>query len=338
MSGRPPLERMTGERMQCIGRPRHVDPEARSRSEPRRQRHVVAEQVRQPANDRQAEAHAAGCPGRVAPALHLIELLEYPVAMFRRNADARIDDLDRNVCAAPPCADHDAAARRVAHRVSDEIANHPFEEGRVAVDGEPRGCAAQDEPLRRRLRLEFRDDAREERRQRDARAFGRKRAGLEPRQIEQLRELRLERIDGVLDVADQRPPGNVTRARRKGRRVQPERVQRLPQVVACRREQLALGAIGRLGRSARFVRGACLARKPRDEVGVFIADGERARQNVVQVVPEGEHESQDDGHHQRRERMHRIGDQRFAQDQRNQCGNDKAIERWLVDGGEIEAA
>ena len=180
--------------------------------------------------------------------------------------------------------------------------------------------------------------AREQRRQRDAGALRCERTGLELRQVEQLRELRLQRVDGALDIADQRSPWRVARARREYRRIQPQRMQRLPQVVACGRKQLALGAIRGLGGSARFVRRARLALEPIDQVDVFVTDGQRPRQHVVEVMPERQNESEHDAHDQRGERMDVIGDQRLAQDQRHQCRDHEPVERRLVHGREIEAA
>jgi hypothetical protein len=100
------------------------------------------------------------------------------------------------------------------------------------------------------------------------------RAGLELRQVEQLRELRLESKDGVLDIADQRLPRGFARPCREGCRIEAKSVQRLPQVVACRCEQLALGAVGRFRGGTRFLCGARLAFESVDEIDVFVANCE----------------------------------------------------------------
>src|SRR6185437_14530465 len=108
------------------------------------------------------------------------------------------------------------------------------------------------------LRREFRTDAREERPERDFRALGNERTGVEARQVDQLRELDLQRAGRRLDVCDERAPLGVAGASGERRNVQPERVQRLAQIVAGGGKQLALRAVRRFRRGSRIERASRL--------------------------------------------------------------------------------
>ena len=77
------------------------------------------------------------------------------------------------------------------------------------------------------------------------------RAGVEPRQVEQLREECFERLDRRVDARDQRRHVRVARLGRERGGEEAHRVQRLAQVVARGGEELALGAVRGLGGGAR---------------------------------------------------------------------------------------
>ena len=100
---------------------------------------------------------------------------------------------------------------------------------------------------RRGLWRELVANAREQRTERHFAALGRERSCVEPRQVDQLRELDFERIRRRFDVRDEWPPFGIACARGKRRDVQAERVQRLAQVVARRGKELALRAVRGLG-------------------------------------------------------------------------------------------
>ena len=93
---RPAVVRRTHPEVRRAGRARRDDGEARPAADARRHFDPVLEQRRQAAHDREAEAHARvhAVAARVAD---LVELLEDPRMVFRRDADARVDDVDRDV-------------------------------------------------------------------------------------------------------------------------------------------------------------------------------------------------------------------------------------------------
>ena len=153
-----------------------------------------------------------------------------------------------------------------------------------------------------------------------------------------MRELQLQRIRGGFHVIDERSPLGTAGARRQRRDVEPERVQRLAQVVACSGEQLAFRPVGGFCGCAGVDRAARPVLELADQVDVFVADDERARQDVVQPVTEAEDERKHDAHHPGDEQMHGVADDRDPHDQRHERGKHETVERRLVDGGEIEAA
>ena len=111
---------------------------------------VAAEELREPPRDREPEPGAALHRIAARTGVHLLELLEDARLIARRDADAGVDDLQRDprrdarratarasagssgVCrrgerlaesrrADEPRANRDAAGRRVLHRVADEV-------------------------------------------------------------------------------------------------------------------------------------------------------------------------------------------------------------------------
>ena len=248
----------------------------------------------------------------------LVELLEDARLMFAGDANARVDDVDRDLDATQPGSDQHAAGLGITYRVRDQIAHDALEQRGIAAHRDPGGGGAQRKSLGVGLRLEFRDDAREQRRDGDAYACRVQRARFEARQIEQLFELPFERGHGALHAADQRSPFGFGCARGQRRDVEPDRVQRLPQVVARRGQELALGAIGGLGGGTRVMCGARLALELLDEVDVLVTHCQRSGQHVIQLMPEGENEAQHDRHHERRVQVNLVAFQRDAHDKRNQ--------------------
>ena len=85
-------------------------------------------------------------------------------------------------------------------------------------------------------------------------------------------------------------------------------------------------------------RHACLSLELGDEVGVLVANRERTGENVVQMVPEGQHKAENDGHDGSREHVDLVALQRFADNERHERAQHESVERRLVDRGEVEAA
>ena len=99
-------------RRACKGA-RHDDTESRSHAHVRVERDVVLEEFCEAPNDCETKAHASVRTCSSFLATDLKELLEDPLAVSRRDADTRIDDVDRNATAETARAD-DNAARRAA--------------------------------------------------------------------------------------------------------------------------------------------------------------------------------------------------------------------------------
>ncbi len=157
------------------------------------------------------------------------------------------------------------------------------------------------------LRREVGADAREQRLERDVGELRVQRAGLEPRQVEQLREQRLRAprpTNGCWRAAaplPDRAPWPASAAANSP--------------IACsgwRRSWLAAARNWLFARLA--VSAAARADSARlslrfefvDQVDVLVAHGERVREHVVQLVAEAKHEYEHDQKHERGEQMHLV--------------------------------
>jgi hypothetical protein len=121
----------------------------------------VPEQIGKAAHDREPETHATALGRPLRVVLDPVELLEDALAMCRGDADAGVDDIDRDARAAPSRADEHPPTVGVANAVGDEVADDAFEQRRVAVDREPRGDHRQRQAASGRLRGELGANARE---------------------------------------------------------------------------------------------------------------------------------------------------------------------------------
>ncbi len=293
---------------------------------------------REPAHDRETEPHAAP-PGMVSGRRgQLHELVEDARAVVFGDADARVDHVDAHRSCAPARPDDDATRRRVTHRVGHEIAQDAFEQDRIGVDRKPRRHDPQRKSRRVRLRREIGGEARQQRSERHARPCRLERSGVQPRQVEQLGEQFLEGFDRRANARDQRSHLGIAHPGRERGGKESHRMQRLAQVMARRGEKLALGPAGRLGGGARGERGLRLCLEFADEVDVFIAHRQRLGQHAVHLAAERQHEHQHDAEHARREQMHLVAFDGNPRDQRHERGEHEAVERRLVDGGEVEPA
>ena len=95
-------------------------------------------------------------------------------------------------------ADDDTAGARVANRVRNQVAQDARQQRRIAVDGEARAHGREPQALRLGLRRELLCDLAEQRPERDACAVGDEHAGFELRQVDQLAELRFQRLERLL--------------------------------------------------------------------------------------------------------------------------------------------
>ena len=107
-------------------------------------------------------------------------------------------------------------------------------------------------------------------------------------------------------------------------------MQRLSQIVARRRKKLRLSAIGRLGSGTRVV-GCCgLRLQLADQVQLFVADSERLRQEIVQVVTESEDKDEDDHQHPGDGDVHLIAVHSDTNDERNESGQHETVKGGLI--------
>ena len=187
------------------------------------------------------------------------------------------------------------------------------------------------------VRREFARDPGEQRGKRDARALGREPAGVEAREVEQLREL----ASSASPHAGHGPTSGCHSGSARARRA-PRRTGRARAAAGAGRGWRRRGAgswrdwrlpLTRAPRAAR-----CDRAELADQVEVLVAHGERACQHVVELMPEAEHEREHDAHDRRDEAVHRVAFQRDADDQRHQRRQHEAVERRLVDGGQVEPA
>ena len=74
-------------------------------------------------------------------------------------------------------------------------------------------------------------------------------------------------------------------------------MQRLAQIVACRRQKLRLAATGRLRRRAGAVGCGSLRLKLADKVDILVAHREGLRHQVIEVVAEPQNEREYDRQH-----------------------------------------
>ena len=249
---------------------------ARAATDARHDLDAMLEQRGEAANDREAKSHA-GARSAAARFAHLVELFENARLQRERDSDAGVDDVDGDLRAAAAGADQHAPALGVANRVGDEIAHDALEQA-------PRRCARQGACRATRSASLF------------ASACGRSsaatlanigasatRAGVGV----SAPASRRDRSRSCSNCASSAPTARwmlatsgchcAPRARVDKRRdVQPERVQRLSQIMACCGQELALAAVRGFGRGARLVRRARLSLELLDEVEVLVAHRERA--------------------------------------------------------------
>ena len=154
-------------KMPGLGEPSRDDAKPRTARWTRIEYQYVVQQCGKATDDGKAQSHAAsGIANRCR--MHLVELVEDALAMGRFDADAGIDDIERDMGAHPACAEDDAAMLRVAQRVREQVAQHAFERSGIALDDEPRRHHAQCQAARQCKRRQLLDHSREERPQRDA--------------------------------------------------------------------------------------------------------------------------------------------------------------------------
>ena len=143
--------------------------------------------------------------------------------------------------------DQHAAARGVFDGVGDQVLQQPPQQQPIGFHRQRAGHEGQLQPLGARDRREL--DLQRTHQVADPETGDRRRhgAGVEPRDIQQRAEDFLDRFQRIVDVFDQPRILAAVLALHQARHVEPRRVQRLQDVVACRRQKARLRDAGVLG-------------------------------------------------------------------------------------------
>ena len=205
------------------------------------ERDAVIEHAREPLDDRQSEPQAASDPGAL---FEPVKLLEDFTALEKRNADAGIVDADLQCGAVTAAAHQHAAVRRVFDGVGDQILQQPPQHQPIGFHRQRRRHEGQFQPLGARHRREL--DFQRTHQVADAETGDRglHGAGVEPGNIQQRAEDFLDGFQGVVDVFDQPRILAAVLAFHQARHIQPRRVERLQNIVACGRQKAGLGNAG----------------------------------------------------------------------------------------------
>ena len=275
---------------------------------------AVAEQRGEADDDRQAEAETALV--RVDGSLAAVELVEDARALLRCDAGTGVPDLQGDRPAASPAADDDAARRGVAQRVGDQVAQDALDQHRVGAQVHARRHDREREAAFERHRSEVVRDAVEQLVRGQVGDLGDHRPGVEPRDVEERREVGLEGVHRARDALHERALVRSVRVLGESGGEQADGVQRLPQVVARRGEEAALGDVGGLGgilggtrlRELGNQRGALLGDR-RLESGVDALGVVQRAHEAVDENPADEHEEREGGvgHEPHRPHTRRAG-------------------------------
>jgi hypothetical protein len=208
----------------------------------------VAEQPRDALGDRQSQAEPL--PAAVEPA----EFLEDGRLVGLGDARAGVAHLDAQPRAVAPAAEHDAPVRGVAHRVGQEVLQRAPQQLRVAAHPGLRGHVIQAQPLVPGQHAELGGEVLQHVVHAERLHVGREAAGVEARDVEQAGQQAFRRRQRAVDVADRAAMagrGGVARCLREVLRQrvgeQVRGVERSGEVVADRREEAGLRAVGALG-------------------------------------------------------------------------------------------
>ena len=127
-----------------LSKERHLDGKDRALAWAGTDIDSVAQQLCQALHDGKTEAKALAALTRWI--FELMELLENRLKLLFRNADSGIPNLDAQLVAAPPTAEQDLALIGIFDRVREQIADHLFEQARIAAHAEALGTTRQPRP------------------------------------------------------------------------------------------------------------------------------------------------------------------------------------------------
>ena len=115
--------------------------------------HGMAEHIAQALDDRQAEPKAT--PGLTGFVSNLMILVEYGLQFRGRNADSAVPNLHAHGAFTSSTTEQDFARLGELQRVREQIADHLFEQARVASQDERAGDDAQAQGLCLGVIIEF---------------------------------------------------------------------------------------------------------------------------------------------------------------------------------------
>ena len=177
------------------------------------QLHVAADQFHQSLDGGEAQPQAAPravAGRRVAMILNAVELVEHARLVLRRDADAGVPHIHPNLVARTSARGHQhATLARVAQRVADQVVEDAAQHGAVAAHPHVRGAHHQPQVVLFGDHAEVAADFIENLVQRKVADLHLHRAGLQPRQVEQLAEQVVERLHALLDMRDAVQPDDV---------------------------------------------------------------------------------------------------------------------------------
>jgi hypothetical protein len=240
---------------------------------------VGTEQSRDASDDGEAEPESeTAVARRIAD---LVELAEDRLLVFLRDADAAVAHFEQDLRTAAARGDEDAALARVANGVGDEIAEQAMQQQLVADDDERRRAKAQRNVLLRgglqMLRLEQREEIGEP----HGPALRMQAARIELGHVEQRLEEPVHDAHRLCELGDDGREVGARRTPLERRCEHADRVQRLAQVVARRRDEARLGGCRLLGR---IPLRAQLPRRRRDARLQLLGAGGELRDHVVEAL------------------------------------------------------
>ena len=256
----------------------------------------MAQHGANPANDRQAQAISAGRfrLGAFPP----IELLEYPVELVATDAGSGIPDFETDAAGAAARYQQHAAFGRIADCVGDQISQDPLQQQRVGLHVQTGPALPESQPLGSGDRNELLPKGREHFVQIHDLLAGLNGAGVQAGDLQQLLDQLGQRFDRTRQVLRQRLQRPLSPLAQQ-RAVDADRLQRLPQVVAGRREELRLGPDRAFRGAPRFLGQSLLVQQLLDQDLVLVVLLDRFRHRLAEIASEEQREQENREQHDR---------------------------------------
>ena len=223
-------------------RERDLDGEDRTLAGLRTHAHPVSQQISQPPHDGKPKAQAAAAFARGV--VELMIFLEDRLKFVFGNADAGIPDFDAQHFLVPAATQQHLALLGVFQGVGQQVADHLFEQARVAVYRQAARHDAQGQSLRLGVIGEFIAQPVEQIVDREAHGFRMHGAGLDLVYVEQRVQHARHGVQRLVEPRDQLLRLLALDGFGQQPLKQRQRLQRLAQIVACGGEEARFGDIG----------------------------------------------------------------------------------------------